>query len=658
MESLVSSRDCSAEEEVCIHGRSIHEVQQLAATFDLSRSVVATLLRLHGDRLEEKLLVDREGLLRAAGLGHLANGAASPSPPAPPADPPLPSSPEAPCPEPEPSEEGDAPFSLSLGHHPNTSILEARASSLRRLAEDCGTIRSILECSTGDTIPLPLVANGDAMRTTLQFYDALEPYDASAPSDGKSAWHSVTLSDGDVAWRSVEPSGDAALFDLIRVANYLETSILLKHALTALSPRLRGQTAAELRARFGLPNDLTEAEVRAAEAEPLCSGEPGEVLPPSVKRGTTGINVGESQLLVQALSTLETSTLRALKGVNAGMLSAVRHLLCRPDVQAARFTTIEIAEHGGTPEAVRLRRAADPLEPEDGWHQVGDTLVVRSDVKLNVQSISPEGMPLDKQEGLRSSVYGGIKVLVMEVGRKPPTGPSYTVEVLRTNGGVTSTDPRHVLRFPASELRRPFSSFSPRILSSGKVQTALHYAVRRGDSAMVAVLIEGQYGQRIKAAVLWEHAAVLVHDAHVHCLRAFLEALSSMGHDPDDGRKFAWLLKAIEGAGTLTRAAGAPHPSDAMLAFLLGPMRAPVERDTADVLTREPLHAAASLGYLGMVEMLLDHGANAELTELRASDLSQSTGGFGTPLLLAERAGHLEVAQLLKMRMAPEAANA
>ena len=175
---------------------------------------------------------------------------------------------------------------------------------------------------------------------------------------------------------------------------------------------------------------------------------------------------------------------------------------------------------------------------------------------------------------------------------------------------------------------------------------------------MVAVLIEGQYGQRIKAAVLWEHAAVLVHDAHVHCLRAFLDALSSMGHDPDDGRKFAWLLKAIEGAGTLTRAAGAPHPSDAMLAFLLGPMRAPVERDTADVLTREPLHAAASLGYLGMVEMLLDHGANAELTELRASDLSQSTGGFGTPLLLAERAGHLEVAQLLKMRMAPEAANA
>jgi hypothetical protein len=662
------SRECAIVEEDCIHGRTQKEVQQLAATFHLSQTHVARLLQLHGERLEEKLLEDREGLLCAAGLGHVESDAASLRPASPPpATPPLPSGPEASCPEPEP----DAPFSLSLGHDPNTSILEARASSLHRLAADCGTIRSALECSTGGTIPLPLVANGDAMRTTLQFYDALGPYDASATSD--SAWHSVTPSDEDRAWCSVKPTEDRALFDLIRVANYLETSILLKQALTALGTRLRGQTAAQLRERFGLPNwpeDVTEKDVRAAEAESHFEGEPEELLP-TVKRGTTGINVGDSELLVQALNTLETSALCVLKGVNPGMRSAVRQLLCRPDMQAERFTTIELVEQkGGAPEAVRLRRKADPLEPECGWHQVGDKVVVKRGVGHNVQIVSPTGLPIVEQAWVRREVYSSTKVLcVIEVGREPfPTGPSYTVEAEITKtetdnaGVVTSTDLKYVLSFPANDL----IADSWYLRSAGRFQqnpvSALYYAARRGDSAMVAVLIEGECEKHMPADYLWDCAAIMVHGAHEHCLRTFLGALTALGHDPDDGRKFAWLVKAIEGAQKLTRKAGAPHPSVAMLAFLLKTMRAPVEHNIAQYTDQHraipvtlPLHAAASLGNLDMVGMLLDHGANAELC---ARGVTACPWHMRQPLWFAERAGHSEVAQLLRTRMAPGAANA
>ena len=660
-ESPAPSRECSIVEEKCIHGRTLNEVRQLAERWHLSQSDVATLLRLHGERLEEKLSDDREGLLCAAGLGHVASDAASSSStlPSTTATPALPSGPEAPCPEP------DAPFSLSLGHHPNTSILEARASSLHRLAADSGTILDALESSTGGTIPLPNWVNGDAMRTTLKFYDALGPYDHTSDS----AWHSITPSDEDRAWRSVEPTEDRALFDLIRVANYLASAVLLKQALTALGTRLRGQNAAELRKRFGLPDDLTEEQRLAAEAESVFTGEPGEVLP-TIKRGTTGITgttgVGDSELLVQALRTLETSALCVLKGVNAGMLSAVRQLLCRSDMQAALFTTIELAKDGGTPEAVRKRREADPLEPECGWHQVNDDLFVKSGVGLNMQIISPTALTPEEQAWLRHRVCDA-RLCVTEVGREPfPTGPSYTVKTVITKtetnnaGVVASTDLRYVLRFPANDLI--VGSLSRRRRED---VSALHYAARRGDSAMVAVLIQGEHEKRMPADLLWECAAIMVHDAHVHCLRTFLESLTSMGHDPDDGRKFAWLVKAIEGAQKLTRTAGAPHPSVAMLAFLLGdfllgdvPMRAPVEHNIAQYTGQHsvipvtlPLHAAASLGNLDMVTMLLDHGANAEL---RARDFVN----VGTPLRFAERAGHLEVAQLLRMRMAPGAANA
>ena len=86
-----------------------------------------------------------------------------------------------------------------------------------------------------------------------------------------------------------------------------------------------------------------------------------------------------SELLLRALATLDVAALRVLKGVNSGMRSAVRIVLCRPDFQAQMFTVRAIAEMGGKVEAMRKRRAANPAEPEAGWYDVGTRVALGFD---------------------------------------------------------------------------------------------------------------------------------------------------------------------------------------------------------------------------------------------------------------------------------------
>ena len=175
----------------------------------------------------------------------------------------------------------------------------------------------------------------------------------------------------------MEAFNNLSLFALIRAADNLAVESLLQLTLATLGMRLTRASAAELRERFGLPLDegWTDELARAAVEEPLMTEPLDPVHPES---GTEPIAI-PSELLLRALATLDVAALRVLKGVNSGMRSAVRIVLCRPDFQAQMFTVRAIAEMGGKVEAMRKRRAANPAEPEAGWFAEGESVALGFD---------------------------------------------------------------------------------------------------------------------------------------------------------------------------------------------------------------------------------------------------------------------------------------
>lgn len=61
--------------------------------------------------------------------------------------------------------------------------------------------------------------------------------------------------------------GDEELFDLILASNYMNIPSLLDLSCAKVATYMRGKSAAQIRQRFNIENDLTEAEINAIKEE-------------------------------------------------------------------------------------------------------------------------------------------------------------------------------------------------------------------------------------------------------------------------------------------------------------------------------------------------------------------------------------------------------
>jgi len=687
----------SSESDELVNGRSLDDVARLAEAFGMPQTWVMALLRTHRERLEERLVDDLERALRAAGLNpddlHGAEPAVAPSASA--------STSAAPAVAPSASTSTSAtPVSdattagrgdvtlLCIGLPPNEATVEVSTALLRgALAADCVTIGDLLDSSTlGDAAPVPLpgIDSASAIASVVRFYEAYARDAERDPGDP-----------GDEAWRAVCRVSDADLFALLRAANFLNATTLLRHALRGLGRCLSGQTSAELRARFSLPHDMSKEESAcalarthflargvaapappratsaflssahcstaracsrsAAEREPLFAQEPQSPGAPSVKRGTSGVRVADSDLLVEALATVDHATLRVIKGVNVGMRSAVCVLLGCADLQARMFTVSELAQQGGHARAVRLRRSAAPDEPDEGWHAVGERmLVVAHDARCRVVSPAALAEGLDDEGLARAWARTSAELQIVEVVRPRQVGgeageaeeAGYLLRgYLRSPTNQLITDEPVTLFFRAVDVT----------LSSVEVKTrrwrsALRHAVDRGDDDMVDALVEGRHGPALLVSTLHDAAQAAASRVNVHALRTILATLRAKGVPPGERETFAWLRAAI-----LCERSEAVAPLDAAVTFLLDEARAPLQLGTTG---KQPLHLLAARGETGLVRRLLEAGADPEL---RDGHPDMSWNARRTPLSHAVRPGHMEAARLLRARMtelAEEAAGA
>ena len=342
----------------------LRERANLSEALGLPQTAVAHLLKLHGEALVEKLSDDRERerVLREAGLTHLlpaeetpiggaAALAASASSEAAAAAPPLMVQPSG------------RRVALQLKDD------DAFETELEPLMAECKTIEDMLEEAPTDPPRLPLVS-ADEMRFVVRFcrmrHDQRRSRATPVPQDAFT--------------QQVQALDQGALSAHLRSANFLGADGLLRELSLELSRRLRGKTSDEVRAEWGLPEDMPAVVSRASQREPIflpargATGEEEEegeeAAQGAVVGGTEGISE-QHDLLWLSLAHLELPTLRVLKGVNYAMRAAVREVLCSVQWQAANVpllmlacggSTSERIAWGGQLEAIRRRRTTDPTE--------------------------------------------------------------------------------------------------------------------------------------------------------------------------------------------------------------------------------------------------------------------------------------------------------
>ncbi len=156
--------------------------------------------------------------------------------------------------------------------------------------------------------------------------------------------------------------------------------------------------------------------------------------------------------------------------------------------------------------------------------------------------------------------------------------------------------------------------------------TALMYAAQYGHETAARTLLDAGAGVDLVAAKGWTALMVAVLKDH----RSVVALLIARGADPDVADMHGWspLMRALE-AGHL-----------ALARDLVESARARVDVAAASGLTA--LHLAALRGQVDVTRLLLDRGADAAARD----------GEGNTPLAVAEREGHAEVAALLRAALA------
>ena len=564
---------------------------------------------------------------------------------------------------PEAASEPEETVTLLLGRDPKTEKLEISLRELRLIGSE--TLQGFLDCATtvdGSVIPLPDVDDAATMTAVIDYFRCGE--------DFQKYFH---VANALPVWD--DAFNNLSLFALIRAADNLAVESLLQLTLATLGMRLTRASAAELRERFGLPLDegWTDELARAAVEEPLMTEPLDPVHPES---GTEPIAI-PSELLLRALATLDVAALRVLKGVNSGMRSAVRIVLCRPDFQAQMFTIRTIAEMGGKVEAMRKRRAANPAEPEAGWFRVGETVKIgfdrfrltqfgpwvihepdsprfafnfiptmATDVPgrghltlpriMKIEEIIEDGVlpagsqPLETGEVVEVWLSSDDEAGEDQDG--PPAlsiGPHYRVRWV--NGELTypgwsndgTRDARDVmLRIHPALLAKQSFDTEVAVRKRGAVASALHHAVAHKDDAMVDFLLKKFPQVHCEVRLCAEEAAK---EGYLHGVRRLLERMRAT--NPEE-----FTMADPYNLGS-SRFGAAPLVLDLLKIAAAGNGRGEIPvRSTHEVARllldppysapvergtegSQPLHLAAVACDLEVVRLLLERGANPTLKD-------------------------------------------
>lgn len=123
-------------------------------------------------------------------------------------------------------------------------------------------LNDILEMSTGgyDDVPLPLVT-GKILEIVLEWCKAHVDDDPNKERTKRTD----DISHADATW--VGNFDQATLFDLIEAANYLNIPHLLDLTCKTVANMIKGKSAEEIRAQFGIANDLTPEEEAIIQQE-------------------------------------------------------------------------------------------------------------------------------------------------------------------------------------------------------------------------------------------------------------------------------------------------------------------------------------------------------------------------------------------------------
>lgn len=128
------------------------------------------------------------------------------------------------------------------------------------VAKCSGTIKDMLDQGIGgeesdEPVPLPKV-NSTVLKKVLEW--AEHHKGDPEPDDDESTQHPVVeVPEWDAEFLKVDNS---TLFDLILASNYLDVKGLLKYSSKTLALMMKGLTPEQIREKFGIENDFTEAE--------------------------------------------------------------------------------------------------------------------------------------------------------------------------------------------------------------------------------------------------------------------------------------------------------------------------------------------------------------------------------------------------------------
>ena len=561
---------------------------------------------------------------------------------------------------PEAASEPEETVTLLLGREPKTEKLDVALSELKLTKSE--TLQGFLDCATtvnGSVIPLPDVDDAATMSSVLDYFRCGEDFHFVAQA--LPVW-------------DMDGFNNLSLFALIRAADNLAVESLLQLTLATLGMRLTHASATELRERFSLPLDdgWTDEVAQASVEEPLMT-EPLDPVHPTP--GTEPIAI-PSELLLRALATLArelrngVAALRELKGVNSGMRSAVRIVLCRPDFQAQMFTIRTIAEMRGKVEAMRERRAANPAEPEAGWLTVGHRVVLgfdkyrdhfgswiigeplnpvfeintiptmascppgRSPGIMYIEEIIEDGELPDGSAPLSTTHTrldgAGLVPGLMdqdhwqssddEDREGPPAlsiGPHYRV---RWINGAGARDV--MLRIHPALLAKHSFDTEKKVQKRGAVASALHHAVAHKDDAMIDFLLENLPQVHCEMRLCAEEAAK---EGYLHGARRLLERMRAtnpeeftmadpynLGSSRFGAAPLVFDLLKIAAAGNGRGEIPVRSTHEVARLLLDPPYSAPVERGTEG---SQPLHLAAVACDLEVIRLLLERGANPTLKD-------------------------------------------
>ncbi|CAI2347710.1 unnamed protein product [Caenorhabditis sp. 36 PRJEB53466] len=137
-------------------------------------------------------------------------------------------------------------------------VLEISARALRH-SKTLRTMTELLLARSADPIPVAHV-NSATLQKVIEWCEQHKDEEPKEPKDQEeeeAKWEPIRVPDWDRQFLDID---NAALFEVICAANYLDIRRLLDVACKTVAQKAVGKSPEELRALFGIPSDEEETE--------------------------------------------------------------------------------------------------------------------------------------------------------------------------------------------------------------------------------------------------------------------------------------------------------------------------------------------------------------------------------------------------------------